>query len=698
MTNLDYALRYADIGWRVLPLYEISPMGKCSCGKPDCHSPGKHPRTRHGLVDASADHNTIRMWWEQWPHANIGVATGEGSGIIVIDIDGDDGEVSVQGYPLPSTIEAYTGGGGRHLIYAHPGGHIKSGAGILHKVDSRGAGGYIVVAPSNHASGGEYEWRYNPWDTAPAQPPEWWVDLCFEKPSARVAVSNTAGVQEGGRNNYLAKYAGKLRRNGFDHDEIAAALQAHNQRICHPPLPLEEVEQIARSISGYSIFSPDEEALIERGDRAAKILLDNLEKERQEALKNPRRPIQKPVPPKEVVPSSGLIREIYDWIISTSRYPLPYLAMAASVSFVSTLIGRKWATHTNLRPNMYIIGLADSGAGKDHARNCITDLAMACGLHGILGGSKIASGAGLVAAVEESPVKLYQLDEIGLMLQVLFDRNAGGHKKELAELLMELYTTKNFTGTDYADRKTRKQATILHPFLSVYGTSTPSEFYKAISSGSAASGFLNRMLFIADEKTEKHRDRFPADPHPFLVDAVKSFYRSVHGDIDGNLTGAHTPVIQCIKCPDDIADSWEELDDSIQAGKYDDEIKPIYTRVPASVMKLATVFSLSRGETMLRHDDYVMARDIVLWSTALIVDGMINNVADNETERKAKRLANIIRGAGTITLEQLVYKTRWVQKWERDQIIQDLIDAGVINLDVDAGHTRPKKSLVWTGE
>lgn len=174
MTNLEYALRYAAMGWKVLPCYEINNLGLCSCGKPDCHSPGKHPRTKHGLTEASTDQNIINAWWTQWPNANVAVATGAGSGIIAIDIDGPEGEKSLEGKELPPAFEQLTGGGGRHLVYAHPGNcALKSGAGLLHKVDSRADGGYIMVAPSNHKSGNFYEWRSPPWDDYPTAAPDW---------------------------------------------------------------------------------------------------------------------------------------------------------------------------------------------------------------------------------------------------------------------------------------------------------------------------------------------------------------------------------------------------------------------------------------------------------------------------------------------------------------------------------------------
>src|SRR6516225_10610028 len=81
---------YISGGLHVLPLHTIQ-GGRCSCGEPNCRSPGKHPRTHHGVKDASNDPKQISAWWVQWPDANVGIATGAVSTLVVIDIDPRNG-------------------------------------------------------------------------------------------------------------------------------------------------------------------------------------------------------------------------------------------------------------------------------------------------------------------------------------------------------------------------------------------------------------------------------------------------------------------------------------------------------------------------------------------------------------------------------------------------------------------------------
>lgn len=162
-SRLDYALRYAALGWWVLPLHWITVKRLCSCGKA-CKSPGKHPLTKTGLKEASYDPDKIRRWLDQWPNANIGIVTGAISGILALDIDprhgGDDSLDTIRSElgAIPDDVLAITGSGGKHYLFQYPGIVGRSTTNLWPGIDSRGDGGYIVVAPSTHASGQAYFW------------------------------------------------------------------------------------------------------------------------------------------------------------------------------------------------------------------------------------------------------------------------------------------------------------------------------------------------------------------------------------------------------------------------------------------------------------------------------------------------------------------------------------------------------------
>ncbi len=261
----EAALQYAGWGWPVLPLHFPVAEGACSCGTHQCRTTGKHPLAQlvpHGVHDASADLGVVRAWWDSQPTANVGIATGRRSGLLVVDVDPlRGGEETLHALkdahgPLPDTVESLTGGGGRHILFQHPANVVRLPRDLgpdLPGIDLKGDGGYIVAPPSMHASGRAYMWEVSsePGQVDIASPPPWLIELTGK------LVKTAAGpvgdvILEGQRNSTLTSLAGTMRRRGMGADAIAAALMVENAKRCQPPLPAEEVERIALSVGRYA--------------------------------------------------------------------------------------------------------------------------------------------------------------------------------------------------------------------------------------------------------------------------------------------------------------------------------------------------------------------------------------------------------------------------------------------------------------
>ncbi|MCU7725249.1 bifunctional DNA primase/polymerase, partial [Actinoplanes sp. KI2] len=167
---LTAALAYARHGIPVLPVHTPDPSGGCSCDRGvHCDRPGKHPRLRHGLTEATTDPRLIDVWWSRWPDANVGLRTGVTMDVADIDsAEGWHGLTHLLGGQLPAGPRVRTGSGGWHLWF-HPMG-FGNRVGLLPGLDWRGAGGYVVAPPSRHATGGDYRWVRRPGDTLPVGP------------------------------------------------------------------------------------------------------------------------------------------------------------------------------------------------------------------------------------------------------------------------------------------------------------------------------------------------------------------------------------------------------------------------------------------------------------------------------------------------------------------------------------------------
>ena len=185
-----------------------------------------------------ATEEEVKQWWSDFPKANIGIVTGEVSGIAVVDIE-KGGDTS--GYPI--TLIAKTGGGGWHYYYKYEEG-IENKARVLPLTDIRGEGGYVVAPPSKHASGDNYEWLVTE-DIADFPKEMFQVK---EKTDWNELVN---GVSFGSRNETAAKIVGKLMSvfKQQDWETIVWKVLTQWNESNEPPLDKKELRSIYESIA-----------------------------------------------------------------------------------------------------------------------------------------------------------------------------------------------------------------------------------------------------------------------------------------------------------------------------------------------------------------------------------------------------------------------------------------------------------------
>jgi putative DNA primase/helicase len=188
---------------------------------------------------------------------NIGLATGEGSGVWVLDVDPDhDGAETLRKLidkhgELPQTVIAKTQSGGRHFYFkydpAHP---LRNYVGKLPGIDVRSSGANVVLPPSIGPSGKQYEWIYDPFTTEVAEAPAWLYDVLeSDKQGARKDLSHLAqGVTEGMRNVSITQLVGTLLGRRVDAALTWTLVQAYNQCCVDPPLEYDELKRTFLSI------------------------------------------------------------------------------------------------------------------------------------------------------------------------------------------------------------------------------------------------------------------------------------------------------------------------------------------------------------------------------------------------------------------------------------------------------------------
>jgi hypothetical protein len=122
-----------------------------------CEPAGKRPLTRHGFHDATDDLDRVTDWWDRWPEANIGLPTGEASGVDVVDVDHrghlsgtDIFRAARRAGVLPAPVVVVgTPSGGFHAYYPHvPDENQDQRSWVTAaRIDFRSNGGYVIIPP-----------------------------------------------------------------------------------------------------------------------------------------------------------------------------------------------------------------------------------------------------------------------------------------------------------------------------------------------------------------------------------------------------------------------------------------------------------------------------------------------------------------------------------------------------------------------
>lgn len=728
MDMKKHALEYASWGWAVFPVHTPKPDGSCSCHHKECSRIGKHPRISQGRNGATTDPETIERWWDVWPDANIGIATGKESGLVALDVD-DGGEDSLAGHALPDTIEQITGSGGRHLIYARPSDEFryKTRVKFLPGLDSRADGGYIVAPPSLHASGERYDWEGSSDPTegvAPNAPPDWFLDAIREQPLDESLSTAPEWNPDGELPINTLEMLSAIPAEDYDTwRDVGMALH-----YTDPADGLEVWDWWSGTAANYSADAVRKEwrnfsrrghqvanpvtmstvrklaeqhgwtdPAIEHGSEVAAALLSSHQRKISEALKT-HKPAKIDAP--DMLPSSGLIADIASYILQTSIRPQPRMAVAAATAFVSALAGRKYRTETGLMSNLYIAALAQSGHGKDHARKVINKLAMLANVDDYMGGDSIASGQAVVSALSRHPSKLFMIDEFGKFLGALTGQKAAPHQRDVITKLMVLYSSAGsvYRGTEYADQKERPREDIVNPNACVYGTSVPDNFWGAMSSSEGGDGTMSRLVVINTDGQRPARQR-PAmsDPAPSLIQAIQALANHTVGS--GNLANSAPSSLdqksQTVPMTDAVFSAWEDLDDDMTENMKDSISASIYSRVAENAAKLAMVYAVSvdHHSPVIGPDAFSWGRELALWSANTLMHNIGRNVADNQQEASHKRVLNMIHDAGTIKRRDLMRRCKFLKKRELDEIVALSIETGEIRVENQKGKAGPAATV-----
>lgn len=396
--------------------------------------------------------------------------------------------------------------------------------------------------------------------------------------------------------------------------------------------------------------------------------------------------------PRDAIPTTGIIGELIAYNLATSMFPQPELALAGGLALMSTITGRKVENELGTRTNVYVLGLGDSGSGKEHARKLNKKLLYAVGAGELIGPERIGSSAGLTVAVKERLSCLFQIDEIGHLLATMKNAAKSPHLYNIATVLMQMYSSSDsvWIGDAYADSK--KTPIIEQPHPVLYGTCTPEGFWVNLSADSVANGLLGRMLVFESPGRVARRRPDKIDFPESLTEAIRWWWEFTPSGIDKSKS---IPVVMKHK-KDAMARFEKHVDDICQQQNDEAPDKAaLWSRTGEKTAKLAMLFACSRQtctDTMsIGLDDVERAIKVSNWLTRRMLKQAHEYVASNQIEDNKKRVLRAI-GKG-ISMNSLSRRTQWLRSKDRIEILAELQDRGDIVIEDEQTSGRPKRTI-----
>ena len=529
---------------------------------------------------------------------------------------------------------------------------------------------------------------------------------CDLSQRARLYAETADPAGPGDRNNSAFRLAGHLYAMEGDlgerlsEDDVLDNVRIWNDRN-YVPLPDEELQRVVNSAkrNGTPRASKPKQEIHVTED--SDVDLSGIERQCN-AIEEVKAADKFPI---ECLHAPGLIGELVQYNLNTALYPLPELALAGALALLSCVTGGK-AEGLRARTNIYVMGLAPSGGGKDYSRKLNRKILLTAGGGHICGPERIGSHAGIVSALAENWCTLFQIDEIGRLLATMQSADKSPHLYNVASVLMQVYSSADdiWQADAYGDRK--KCKTLEYPHCVVYGTSVPDGFWESLSKKNLSDGLIGRFLVFENAHYVDYQDAEELPLPEIITERCRSWLQ--HRTHGGNLAGAtnHEGASpQRVDPTEEAADRLKKhaADISLRR-KYEDPVEAaIWSRHAEKTNKLALLFACSRwveGDPWptIRIDDADRAIALNNYLTRRMLKQAGVYVSESTFELEQLKVLRKLQEREEWTQREITRATRWLRARERTEILSTLIESGELNAEDRQTGGRPLRVFFLNGK
>lgn len=355
--------------------------------------------------------------------------------------------------------------------------------------------------------------------------------------------------------------------------------------------------------------------------------------------------------PKKAVPTfpppfRGVMADLVEKTLKASHKPQPQLSTLAALVGMAAAINGEYSTASGGRFNLYGMGVAESGTGKDKPRVMAEQVAV-MGNAGILG--KPGSGPGLEDAIESRRNQLVTIDEVAHLLKSVNDEKAPAHLRDIgATLLMLFSASANTYNRRVLVKSTVQQTlkTVPNPCVSLLCFSTPESIGDALTDSNCTDGLLGRLLLVpGDPEVTWRRPKCDLEMPSSVTEAVAEFKEIDPLAFAGGIQGIGSIIVQE---DEGIGELLDKLGLGMEMDRRDRDhsvARSLYNRSFEKVERIAGVLAIwdNPQAPVLREDHLEWARQFVLASDAALLDFLHRHMHSGEVTKNAAKVREVLR-------------------------------------------------------
>ena len=676
----QYAREFTDAGYSVIPDKFMS----------------KQPAIKGwtNYCNIKPTDSEIENWSNTFTKSNVAVCLGEASGIVAVDLDCVDPQIVkiIEEIVPPSKVEKVGSKGWTRFFRWAPGletTNIKDDYGNI-VLELLSTGKKTTIPPSVHPSGSSYVWKGESLSSIKPEDldvfPVFLIHVLNTKIGTNRNSSDPVKKVIQGRNDALSKECARLVKEENDLGLILNSLIKFDQENHDTPLftDVSEFGNDNAPTNALAFFSSHLTSFNSKrynNNQSYEDIILPTEgsqgKSKSEASENSNNP--------ELPKPEGVLAAIMTYILKNSYIEQQAFAFSAALSLIATLAGRKFEFE-GVAPNLYLLNVAPSGSGKNAPQEKIKEVLIDAKCDYLLGSGDYVSDASLMDGLPESPVRLDIIDEAGGMLKSV-NRGGATYNAKMADILAELYTTSTsiFLGRQTAEGN---KGRALRPNVNLLCSTTPTGLSEGVTVSAIEKGLMGRFLiFIGDGNKKARRVEQPTRLDHATIGKLQTLAAYQPEKSDKVIAG-HAQDVTFLEKTESanqmLQQAFEHFDNLRIEAEGNDVMLPIISRLYQQMLKVTMIHAISRQiykpVPIVDHNDVTFGYQTVEYFYHHMKNIINTCVFSSKNEQHFQKVLDTIAKSKEkgVTKSVLANRLRFLKKKERNEILEDLLDAGQI--------------------